>query len=675
MDLLMLQRSQSLLEQISISWSDGALDIHESRGFFQIQQTTTAERTPEKGAIQEEGNSQHRTLCVDDKNGVMELREITPWEYTLTINTPSPWSRTSLSWSTQKEETIWGCGTQLSRLNLKGSNLPILTREPGIGRGVQPLTFAMNTLFGAGGEWHCTSAPAAWFISSLGFGVCIENEELTHFFFDNPKEHRITIYAQECRIRFFFGTSPSEILKRYTAFVGRFPILPDWIHTGAMIGLQGGSEKVRRLQQKLERHNTPVSSYWLQDWVGGRKTSIGTQLWWNWELDPQIYPDWNELREELSQKKIGVLSYINPFLVDVEKKDGVRRNLLKEAKEKGLLVCNIHGEPYPIQNTSFHAFLIDLSNPEACIWMKEVIKEQLITTGVRGWMADFAESLPFDEVLFCGSTKEWHNRYPVRWTQLNREAIQEAGKEGEVLFFHRAGFTQTPKYSTLMWMGDQLADWGKEDGLHSAIIGLLSSGFSGFSLNHGDIGGYIATTPPKIPFSIPGFAHRRTKELLLRWIECFSCTSVFRTHEGNQPSRHMQIDHDEETLSHFALFARLYKSLTPYRKKLCIQAHEEGLPVVRAMWLVFPNIKEYRGLDTQFFLGEDLLIAPVIKPKTTTVDCYVPTNGWKHCWSQKIYQEGWHTIHAPIGQPCILTRMDSQSEEILSKWTISEHDV
>jgi alpha-glucosidase len=93
------------------------------------------------------------------------------------------------------------------------------------------------------------------------------------------------------------------------------------------------------------------------------------------------------------------------------------------------------------------------------------------------------------------------------------------------------------------------------------------------------------------------------------------------------------------------------------------------------MGLVFPNIKEYRGLDTQFFLGEDLLIAPVIKPKTTTVDCYVPTNGWKHCWSQKIYQEGWHTIHAPIGQPCILTRMDSQSEEILSKWTISEHDV
>ena len=602
----------------------------------------------------------------------MRLEQVSEWEFILTLRTPKPWSRTTISWETDPKETIWGCGTQLSRFNLKGSQLPVLTREPGIGRGVQPLTFVMNTLFGAGGEWHCTSSPSAWFLSSLGFGVCIENEELSYLFFDNPNEHKITIYAQDCRIRFFFGKSPSEILKRYTAFVGRFPLLPDWIHTGAMIGLQGGSDKVRSLQQKLERHNTPVSSYWLQDWVGGRKTSVGKQLWWNWELDHQAYPDWEELREELLQKDIGLLSYINPFLVDVQEKIGVRRNLLNEAKEGGFLVRKSNGSPYPIQNTSFHAFMIDLSNPKACLWIKEVIKEELLSTGVWGWMADFAEALPFDAVLFSGSTKEWHNRYPVRWAQLNREAIQEAGKDGEVLFFHRAGFTKTPRYSPLMWMGDQLADWGKEDGLHSAVIGLLSSGFSGFSLNHGDIGGYIATTPPKIPFPIPGFAHRRTKELLMRWTECFSCTSVFRTHEGNQPKRHMQIDHDEETLAHFARFARLYKGLSPYRKRLCLEAHHEGLPVVRAMALVYPKITEQNSLDTQFFLGTDLLLVPVLKPNSDKVQCFVPTSEWKYCWSQKKYKEGWHTISTPIGKPCIFTRIDSQADVIISEWVGSE---
>ena len=90
---------------------------------------------------------------------------------------------------------------------------------------------------------------------------------------------------------------------------------------------------------RLKAANTPVAAFWLQDWVGARKTSVGSQLWWNWELDPKRYPEWDTLRAELEAVGARVLSYINPFLVDVsERAEDCRRNLYQEALEKGFLV-------------------------------------------------------------------------------------------------------------------------------------------------------------------------------------------------------------------------------------------------------------------------------------------------------------------------------------------------
>lgn len=670
-----MEQNQFSVEKFRISWQQGQLDIHESRGFFHISEQTTSSIDATITDITEETTKQQARVVAGNTYGTITRHTISPSEIRIVITTPSEFSKTTIAYDAQLDESIFGCGTQLSKFNLKGSKLPILTREPGIGRGVQPLTAVMERMFGAGGDWHCSSAPAAWFVSTNRFGLCIENQELIELDFTNPQEHRITVHASEIHVRIVLGNTPKSILMHYTEKIGRFPALPKWMQQGAIIGMQGGSSKVRNTLTTLENNNVPISAFWLQDWVGGRKTSIGKQLWWNWEIDRSRYQDWETLREELHQKNIKILSYINPFLVDSSAKGKVERMLLSEAKENGYLVQNEHGEPYPIQNTSFFAYLIDLSNPQARHWIKSVIKEQLIASGVHGWMADFAEALPFDAKLHSGTTAEWHNRYPVEWACINREAIQEAGKEGEVVFFHRAAFTQSPKHSTLMWMGDQLADWGREDGLHSAVIGLLSSGFSGFSINHGDIGGYIATTPPWIPFSLPWIGYARSKELLMRWVECFSCTAVFRTHEGNQPTRHIQIDHDTQTLAHFGKFARLFQALASYRNELNQEAQMYGFPVVRSLAFSFPNCSEQRNIDTQFFLGDDVLMAPVLSPNTHQVTCYVPTDGWVHCWSQQTYNKGTHTIEAPIGRPCILSKKSSSAHQALLSYAEKEGNV
>lgn len=73
--------------------------------------------------------------------------------------------------------------------------------------------------------------------------------------------------------------------------------------------------------------------------------------------------------------------------------------------------------------------------------MSEVIRTNIIELGIGGWMADFGEYLPVDAKLKGGSGEQFHNQWPVLWAKLNREAVQESEKEGEVVFWMRAGHT------------------------------------------------------------------------------------------------------------------------------------------------------------------------------------------------------------------------------------------
>jgi sulfoquinovosidase len=110
--------------------------------------------------------------------------------------------------------------------------------------------------------------------------------------------------------------------------------------------------------------------------VGQRKTSFGTQLWWNWELDRHHYPDWGSLKESLEKRNIRLMTYINPFLCDdVAQKKDHQRNLFEEVGSKGYLVKDQAGEPYKIEISDFSAALVDLTSREARTWIKALIRE------------------------------------------------------------------------------------------------------------------------------------------------------------------------------------------------------------------------------------------------------------------------------------------------------------
>jgi sulfoquinovosidase len=656
---------QSIPGQSFLAAAEGEETVRESSGHFFIEDEVERVHSDQTIDYFEKHQS---TLVVggrltrgDDSGGVdytLTFSPVTRDRLRFEVELEEPDDRVYLTYASSPDERFFGFGTQYTYFDMKGHKVPIFIQEAGIGRGEQPITWAADWQADAGGSPYTSYACVPHYITSQMRSLLLENYEYSSFDLRQQDRVQVEVFSSRMRGQILSGETPVELIEQYTEYSGRMRLLPEWILSGAVVGLQGGTDKVLDVYDELEALGTPVAALWLQDWVGQRKTSFGTQLWWNWELDEDHYPGWDQLREQLERDDVRLITYIGPWLADdVTKKENHRRNLFAEAARKGYLVKNREGEPYRVKTTDFSAAFVDLTNPEARDWIKDVIKEELIGNGASGWMADFGEGLPYDAVLFSGADpKSYHNRYAEEWAELNREAIREAGRGEDIVFFNRSGYTRSPRYSTLFWLGDQLVDWDEHDGIKSAVTGLLSSGLSGYAFEHSDIGGYTA---------IDNFLlkYHRSKELLLRWIELGAFTVVFRTHEGNRPGVNHQIYSDKETLRHFSRFAKVYAAWRPYRMELVKEASETGLPVVRHPYIHYPNDPEVLGLEYQFMVGPELMVAPVLDPGRDNVEIYLPAGKWVHLWTGERYgssQRGvYETVPAPIGEPAVFYKEDS----------------
>ncbi len=570
------------------------------------------------------------------------------------------YNRLWLSFLSDKEEQVFGFGEQFSHVNMKGKAVPIFTEEQGLGRGDKPIT-RLAKLGGAGGNAFTTYCGIPFFITTgsknLGVGnraMFVDNSEYIKF--DLTKEELISIelWGNELKADMWMANNPLDLIEAYTEKTGRMPELPDWAY-GTWIGLQGGAEKSKRVVAEAKAAGNPVTAIWIQDWVGKRKTRFGSQLWWNWRPDEATYPDFKNYCQAMNKEGVMVLGYINSFLPN-------EREMVQVAKKEGYLIKTPKGKDYEIETAGFPAYLVDLTNPDAFEWMKGIIKTNMIEGGLHGWMADFGEWSPWDAKLHSGEDpKVHHNRYPVEWARLNREAIQEMGKEGEIVFFSRAGYSYSNQYSTAFWMGDQMVNWGKNDGIGSTIPAALSSGLSGIAINHSDIGGYTTVTFPFVKVT-------RSEELLFRWSEMNAFMPIYRTHEGLKPDKNAQVYSNKNTVDFYAKMGKLHYALKPYFKLLAKEASLKGYPLIRHTWLHYPNDVNTYNLEHQFLLGEDLLVVPVIEKSQKKVKGYFPAGNWEHIWSGKVYKgKQWHTVDAPLGKPAAFIKVGGNRSEDIKK--------
>lgn len=548
-----------------------------------------------------------------------------------------------LQFISNSQEQIFGLGEQFSHVNFKGKKAPMLVEENGIGRGDKKTTFIAN-LIGAAGYDMATYAPIPFFHTNNNRAFLIDNTEYSLFDFSDADYINLTIFSNEISGTIWHADSPKTLLQKYTSKTGRMPVLPAFTE-GTIIGLQGGKEKVEQIIAETLAYGNPVSAIWIQDWVGKRQTPIGSRLQWDWQADENVYPDFKNWCDSLSEVGIKVLGYINPYMVE-------GRKTAEEALANEYVVKDKNGEPYKFKAGGFKAYMVDFTNPKAYDWYKNIIKENMIRMGLSGWMADFAEWLPFDAQLYSGiDAATYHNQYPVDWMQLNREAVEEMNR-GDIFIFNRSGFTNSNEHSIAFWAGDQTTDFGMHDGLPSAICAYNSSGLSGIAINHSDIGGYTA-------IGLWPFKVLRDKDVFYRWTEMETFTPIFRTHEGLIPDNMIQFYSDTETQEFFAKMGKIHKDLYPLFKKYNEEASETGLPIIRHPYLEFPNDENTFDLKYQFMVGDTLMVVPVIEANSNIVNGYLPKGRWKHYFTDKTLDGGqFYDFDAPYGQPAVFWKLN-----------------
>jgi len=672
--------SHVLLDTAAGSWLDASsstLDVEEQQGSFTVEdQVGTTDSSPVWDGCSAGGATLVLHGHFDQplpRSGsvafVLAFQALSEGRlrFVLSLSDPAR-NRIRLSLASSPDERIYGMGEQFphATLDLKGRAIPVLVQEGGIGRGEPVVTPAADVLSpGSGGSESSTYFAMPHFITSSNRSMLLEDTEYAVFDFTAADATTVTLHAREMHGQILLGQSPLELIERLTEVTGRTPPPPEWLDQGAVVALARPDSDVAPLVDLLGSSGAELSAVWNQTWSGVAKSFVGEQVVWNWVLDDVRHPGWQQTVSALGSQGIRTLCYVNPMFRDVSEglPDG-KRNLFAEGMENGYFVTHEDGSVYLLKVTALDVALLDLSNAEARTWMKEIMKQEMAThASCSGWMADFAEALPFDAVLQSGEdAASWHNRFPVEWVRLNREAVEEMGKSGDFLVFNRSGHLRTPGVSLMVWEGDQLTTWDDFDGMGSALRGLVGSGFSGIALNHSDTGGYTS-------LAAVGTGYVRSAELLRRWTEMNAFTALLRTHEGNQPGSTLQVYTDEPARAHFARMTKVYKALAPYRRKLYAEAADKGWPVVRHLAMHYAGDHEAWKADDEFLLGAEILVAPArtpcADPAACTVDVpvYFPAGGWVHLWTGKEYgaadKGSWADVPAPLGEPPAFYRTGS----------------
>ena len=631
----------------------GNADIKMYRGNFHIKDYVEERIALDAFKITEVSGGFDITLSRGKDEACLAIRET---EGRLNIKLKAGRAETNRLWlrlEAEADEKVYGCGEQYSHFNLRGKNFPLWTSEQGVGRNKKThVTWQADCLEGAGGDYYWTYFPQPTFVSSRRYYCHLAESCYMDFDFRNPAFHELQIWADEANLTFEVAPSFIDLLEKLTGLLGRQPELPDWVNDGIMLGVQGGPDVIQKKLDTMRNAGVPVVGMWVQDWEGIRNTSFGQRLMWNWQWDPERYPDLPAHMKRWKAEGVRFLGYINTYVA-------TEKNLYAEAAEKGLLVKTLDGKNYDVECGEFHAGIPDLTNPAGFEWYKNVIKKNMIAFGLDGWMADFGEYLPMDCKLHSGISPEVaHNLWPALWAQCNYEALVETGTLGKLFFFMRAGYTGSQKHCIAMWAGDQNVDWSLDDGLASVIPAALSLAMTGHGLHHSDIGGFTTL-----------FEMKRTKELLLRWTEFAAFTTAMRSHEGNRPKTNWQFDHDGETIDLFAKMGKVFAALAPYRKELMKANTAKGLPVMRPMFLHYESDPACYELQYQYMLGEDMLVAPVYEEGKEDRTLYLPAGEWVHLWTGKTVSSKGHdiTVEAPIGQPPVFWRSDSKWSDLFRK--------
>ena len=281
----------------------------------------------------------------------------------------------------------------------------------------------------------------------------------------------------------------------------------------------------------------------------------------------------------------------------------IESTLKRLHEDKGYLVRKPNGEVWQTDFWQAGMGLVDFTNPAAREWFKDKVKA-LLNQGVDAIKTDFGERIPRDVVWYDGSPKlSMHNWYTQLYNQAVFEAIEETYGKGNACLYARSA-TVGGQQQPVHWGGDCESTF---NGMAQSLRAGLSLTSSGFGFWSHDIGGFEGAFPDPAVYK--------------RWVAFGMLGSHSRLH-GSTVYRVPWLFDEEDEKNGVALvpgqtavdvvreFTKLKLELMPYVYQLGLQPHANGTPVMRSMFVEFPDDPACRTLDRQYMFGPSMLVAP-----------------------------------------------------------------
>jgi len=503
-------------------------------------------------------------------------------------------------------EHLFGLGEKFTRLDKAGQRIISWTRDA----------------LGSTSERSHKNIPFLW--SSRGYGLMLDTGARMTWDLGTSSCQSATVIVENSVLDAYliYGPSPARILENYASLTGRAPVPPKWTF-GIWLSSGGtyrNQEDLERLIAGLERQEMPADVIHIDTWW------MRQRKYCDFQVDQEAFPRFKELIEKIHLQGLKVSLWEHPYISG-------QSELFEEGKAKGYFLRRPGGEIYvidyglslapkpdgfvrqtsPVDSWNARAAIVDFVNPEAAAWFKD-LHRPLLRLGVDVFKTDFGEDIPADAVFFNGQTgATMHNLYPLLYNRAVFEVIQE--EKGYGVVWARAAFAGSQQYP-LVWSGDPAANF---ESLASTIRGGLSAGMSGLPFWSNDIGGYRGMP---------------SAELYVRWAQFGLFCSHSRMH-GDSPREPWFFG--QEAAEIVRKYALLRYELFPYIYSAAFEASLRGLPVIRALPLVFPDDPNVYDKDFECMFGPWILVAPIIEPGGKR-DIYLPEGRWIDYWSGKAHE-------------------------------------
>ncbi len=486
------------------------------------------------------------------------------------------------------DEMIFGCGESATSLDKVGQKVNLFVTDP------------------QGPETDQMYKPVPFFMSNRGYGMFMHTSAPVTCDFGATYIGLNKLYMGDENLDLFvFFGEPKDILDEYTDLVGK-PSMPPlwsfgtWMSRITYFSQQEGYDVAANLRKgKYPCDVIHFDTGWFDvDWQC------------DYEFSKNRFDNPQQMLADLKDQGFHVCLWQLPYFTP-------KNRYFPELIEKNLYVRNGNGQlPY-------EDVVLDLSNPATVKWYQDKLAG-LLKQGVGAIKVDFGEAAPLDGIYASGKSGWYeHNLYPLRYDKAVNDIIQQTNGEGVI--WARAAWAGSQRYP-LHWGGDAATT---NTGMLGTLRAGLSFGLSGFSFWSHDMGGFVTSTP---------------EDLYCRWLPFGFLTSHTRAH-GAPPTEPWLYD-SKRVQTVFRKSAEMKYRLMPYVYAQAKQCTEQGLPMLRALFVEFPDDPAAWRVETEYMFGSQILVAPLMEEGINARQVYLPESKWIDYQTGKVYASGWHTIEA-----------------------------